>query len=59
MEALRINDFMALIVTSRKDYKNNGVASTATSTLPLSELFYIGGVPTNAAFADIPVRGGA
>jgi len=52
IEALRINDFLALIATDRKDYRNNGVASTHSSRLKITTDFYIGGVP--ASFRGLP-----
>ncbi|XP_064620727.1 laminin subunit alpha-2-like [Lineus longissimus] len=44
---LRINDFVALIVTSRSDYKNNEVPSTQFSNLNVNTDLFIGGVTPN------------
>ena len=49
MEVLRINDFLAVIVSDTKDYVNNQVYSTDASTLSVQTNIYLGGVPATLA----------
>jgi len=46
MEVLRINDFLAVIVADTKDYMNNGLYSTTTSSININTNIYLGGVPS-------------
>ena len=57
---LRINDFVALVVTGTKDYKNSGMDSAVPSTLTVETPLYVGGAPSNIvgpfnSISDIPV----
>ena len=36
---------MALVISDNKDYKNNQVPSSTTSTIDINTDFYVGGVP--------------
>ena len=58
VEVLRINDFIAVIVQERRDYKNNNVGAASASTLSTSTRLYVGGIPptlTGLPFTGTPV----
>ena len=44
VEALRLNDFMAIIVDANLDYHNNGGNSTEATDLDISTLLHVGGL---------------
>ena len=47
LNIVRINDFVALIVTETADYKNSGQDSSTASTLSIETPLYVGGVPSS------------
>ena len=49
---LRINDFVALIVSQRNDYINSGLSVDASTSLRVQPVVYLGSVPSNITLPD-------
>ncbi|XP_064609157.1 laminin-like protein epi-1 [Liolophura sinensis] len=54
VDILRINDFLAIVVTDDQDYKNNNENSSVNSVLPFTTPVYIGGLDSKVSGQILP-----
>ncbi|ESO89633.1 hypothetical protein LOTGIDRAFT_164938 [Lottia gigantea] len=55
VDILRLNNFLALVEKTRKDYANNAIETTQASTLDINTNVYIGGINQAVGRAILPI----